>query len=305
MERHHLNKIGSLALDDLHKDGDAKSYLIRTTSGTSGNEPLFIVRKRKQANVGFFSGLRRVIGFFGVYNARLSHLSSSLMRKVNSKALFLDYKDLDDNLESLIKQFKPDGFCGFPSYIIKSLEYINDPAILHQIQSVRLTGEALSKQKIGILKEKMPFASIQLFYAAAEVGFISSYCSKLPVSQYHPKAGTEVYLNNIDDDGIGELIINTSLSDTAVIKDYEIGDVGRLIEKPCACGNPVTFEVFGRKNFDFIKLCGAILNQREFDRVMDELKEYVIDYRGFAKEVVINKTNLMGEITLEIIPNKA
>jgi phenylacetate-coenzyme A ligase PaaK-like adenylate-forming protein len=303
MERHHLNEIGSLALNDLQNDQDAKNYLLRTTSGTSGNEPLFIVRKRKQANVGFFSGLKRIVGFFGVYNARLSHLSSTLMRKNNSKALFLDYKDLDNNMENLIRQFRPDGFCGFPSYIIKSLEYINDPAILHKINSVRLTGEALSPQKISILKEKIPFASIQLFYAAAEVGFISSFCSKLPLGQYHPKEGTEVYLKNVDDDGIGEIIINTSLSDTVRVKEYEIGDIGRLIKEPCACGNPTTFEVLGRKNFDFIKLCGAILNQNEFDRVMGELREYIIDYRGFVKEVVINKTSLLGEVTLEIIPN--
>lgn len=217
----------------------------------------------------------------------------------------MDYCDLNPDLDNLLKQFKPDGLCGFPSFIISALKYVKNPKTLLGIKSVRLTGEALSFQKMKILKSKLPNASVYLFYAAAELGFISEFCPNLPIGQYHPKKGAmEVDIINQDKQGIGEIVISTNLSPSVRIENYHIGDVGRFIksENPCQCGRKITFEVLGRKDFDFIKMCGALLTQKEFERVALELKEYIIDFRVSVGEIVMEEI-ILGKISLDVIPS--
>lgn len=305
--REDFKKLGTLPLADLSKENDAKKYLIRVTSGTSGDSPLLIVRRRKEAKenrMGFYSGLRRVVGFFGSFNARVAHLSFVIFRKENSKGIFLDYCDLDSDLDKLLRQFKPDSLCGFPSFIIEALKYIKNPKTLSGIKTVRLTGEVLSRQKFKILKSRLPNASVCLFYAAAEIGFISEFCPNLPIGQYHPREGVMIDIINQDNQGVGEIVISTNLSPSVRIENYHIGDIGRFtkLENRCKCGRKVTFEVLGRKDFDFIKMCGALLTQEEFERVFLELKEYINDFRVSAEEVVVEGT-ILGKISLDVIPS--
>lgn len=302
-----FEKLGTLPLIDLDKEHDAKKYVIRVTSGTTGNLPLVIVRRKKtkRDRKGFYFGLKRVAGFFGSLNARVSHLSFVIFRKENPAGIFLDYHDLNPDIDAILRQFNPDSFCGFPSFIISALRYIKDPTILSGVKSVRLTGEGLSPQKMKILKSKFPNASIYLFYAAAEVGFISEFCPNLPIGQYHPKEGSmKVDIINQDEQGMGDIIVSTNLSPSVKVDDYRIGDVGRFVKLAdhCKCGRKITFEVLGRKNFDFIKMCGGVLIQREFERVALELKEYIIDFRAYAEEAIIEEV-ISGKISLDIIPS--
>jgi phenylacetate-coenzyme A ligase PaaK-like adenylate-forming protein len=306
--RKELQKIGLLPLRDIENGDDKKKYFFRTTSGTTGGVPLLILRKKKissDGEMGFYSGLKRPMCFFGAYSARLGHLVSGIYRKENPMMLFIDKADLNKEFINVVTQFRPDSFCGFPSFIIKSLEYM-DSRIFAEVKALRLTGEGLSKQKLEILRNFFPNASIDLFYAAGEVGFISGFCPNLEIGKYHPKEGVDVDLINVDEDGIGEILVSTNLSPLVKVDKYWVGDVGRFVhqDEVCKCGNPIIFELTGRKNFDFIKFGGAILFQSEFERVVSELGSYIVDFRGFIKESVVGKSKIICKISLEIIPTQ-
>ncbi|NQV93234.1 hypothetical protein HQ403_01920 [Candidatus Kaiserbacteria bacterium] len=66
------------------------------------------------------------------------------------------------------------------------------------------------------------------------------------------------------------------------------------------CGDTITFELLGRRDFDFIKFLGTTLRQEEFERVATELEEYIVDFRGEVREVK-EADELKGEITLKIV----
>jgi phenylacetate-coenzyme A ligase PaaK-like adenylate-forming protein len=306
-----LGEIGLKSLEDAKRDNEAKQYLYRMTSGTVGNLPILILRKRsivESLNLDFYARSTKVAGFFGSYNARLTHLNLSLLNDSESRsAIFLDFKDLDYNLDEILSRFSPDSLCGFPSFILKSLKYIKNRQVTGGIKSIRLIGEAVSPRKIEMLKSKFPNADIRLFYAAAEVGFISSYCPHLSIGQYHIRKNIKVEISEPDGHGFGQILISTNLSPSVEIKRYQTGDIGRLIKKSrksCSCGNKEILEVLGRKDFDFIKLCGAILTQRELERVVLELNDCIVDFNGEVREVISDGTDILGEISLGIIPTQ-
>lgn len=306
LTRKELKILGLKPLEDLAKDGETKNYLFRTTSGTTGGLPMLIARKRKKSStekIGFYSGIKRVVGFFGTYNARLGHVASAIYRKEHPAVLFFDHSDLKPkSFNRIFKGFKPDGICGFPSFIIKGLELVQNSKALLGVKKVNMTGEYLSPAKQEFLQKKLPNAKLAIFYAAGEIGFISDFCPNLPLGQYHPKEGTKIEIINQDKDGIGELIVSTELSPSVPIKRYRVGDIGKFVKigEKCACGDSVTFEVLGRKDFDYIKISGALLMQQEFERVMKELKEYVVDFCGTVQERKVG-IGFKGEIKLDIV----
>jgi phenylacetate-coenzyme A ligase PaaK-like adenylate-forming protein len=301
-----FDEIGTLSLEDFKDEREAKKYIIRTTSGTTGSEPLFIIRRKNNPNkeMDYYGDFKRVVGFFGSLNARLSHLSNIIYRRENSAILFIDNKDLNSYLDSLLKQFKPDSFCGFPSFIVKALEYIQDQKILEGIKHISYRGEYLSSAKQRILKNKLPNAKLTSFYAAAELGTLSSFCPYLSIGLYHPEDGVNVDIMNQDENRIGEIVISMKISNNVKVEKYLIGDIGRFVKsgEKCECGKSITFEVLGRKDFDYIKICGAIITQDDFERVVSYLKLYIADYRGYIKEIITHNNCLVGEIQLEIKP---
>jgi phenylacetate-coenzyme A ligase PaaK-like adenylate-forming protein len=309
--KNELSKLGLLPLEDFKKAGVAKDYFYRMTSGTTEGFPLIVLREKvlkgkHEIKWGFYSGIRKAACFYGSHSMRLSHLNLTIMRNdnISSAAIFLDYSNINSDIDKLLTQFEPDSLCGFPSFVIRALEHINNPKLIQGIQTVRLIGESLSPQKLKIIQTKLPSASISLFYGVAEIGIISVFCKYLPLGYYHSVEGIKIELIDCDEDGIGQIIISASLSSSVRVKKYKVGDLGRFIrlKKPCPCGREVTFEVLGRKNFDFIKLCGAVLTQKEFERVAGELKSLIIDFAGKARETMVSGERLKGEIFLEIIP---
>lgn len=306
-----LENIGMQPLQDYKKNRNAEDYFYRMTSGTTESVPLLVLRGKPKVDrigteFGFYSGFKRTVCLYGSLSMRLSHLNLSIMRNddVSFAAIFPDYSDINSKFNELLIQFEPDSLCGFPSFVIKALEYIDDPALIEGIQAVRLMGESLSSQKLKIIQTKLPNASISLFYGVAEIGIISVFCKYLPLGYYHPREGMEIEIVNCDENGIGQIIISANISSSIRIKRYKVGDLGRFIrlKKPCSCGREVVFEVLGRKDFDFIKLCGAILTQKEFERVAGELRSLIIDFTGIAREVMVDEEHFKGEILLEIIP---
>jgi hypothetical protein len=152
-----------------------------------------------------------------------------------------------------------------------------------------------------MLREAFPNADIRLFYAVGEMGIVSRHCEYLSIGQYHSAEDVEIKINNPDEFGIGDIAVNIQISPSTHLDEYCPGDVGRAVGKKCQCGNPFTFEVVGRRDFDFIKINGALFFQKEFERVARELLEWVVDFRGTAEEVTENG-QIKGKIHLQIIP---
>jgi len=276
---------------------------IRTTSGTSGSSPLVFVRKVTDHNaIVPMRQVKNLLVIFGSMNHRLNQVVGALyLSKTVEHIIAVDNADFAPGLERVLDDFRPDGIRGSASQIMRMSEHIIDANILSRIKVINFSGEFLSRGNQQFLHGKMPQATMFQRYAASEVGTIGeNICGHLPINSYHPNSDVIIEISKTDHNGIGDILVSKPRSS---ILRYRIGDCGRLIQTPCPCGNPVTFEVLGRTGFDFIKLVGTLLRQEEFDRVAAELSRYMKEYRGEVREEIMHG-KVYGKIHLRVVPTE-
>ncbi len=311
MTKDDINAIGLAALKDFEKDRNAKAYMIRQTSGTTLGKPLLICRARgvdkKDLDGRTYKEIKAPALFFGSFNARLSHLSNFFTHNADpaGRALVLSPQDINADLGRILSEFQPDAFLGFPSVMVRALVAVDqkNADALTGVHSVHFIGEALTGIHRDVLRHKIPDAQIYGHYATAETGFLSAFpCAYTDANQYHPHRKARFRLVSADQDGIGEIAVSSPLSRTVSLTDYLVGDVGRMIPGPCRCGNETTFELMGRKNFDFIKLSGIVLRQELFERAVASFDGLIADYRGEAREVW-QDNKIYGALTLNVLLN--
>jgi phenylacetate-coenzyme A ligase PaaK-like adenylate-forming protein len=306
--RDDLYKIGAKPLLDYQEDGRAKNYYLRMTSGTSGKGPIFVAKDRSLETElrgnEMYKDLIAPVMCIGQNNARLALLTHFLFfnPRNDRRVLILESKDLDENLGSILDEFKPDSLCGFPSFIISALLKINDMKILKRIGHLRFVGEGLSKMQQEIIKEKVPHAKIKIYYASVETGYLSAPpCLYLKLNQYHPANGVEIKIISQDDEGRGEIVISANISRSVKLENYLIGDIGRFLPGKCKCGSELTFEVLGRKNFDYLKIAGAVIRQEVLEEALQKIGG-IADFRAEASEVIRGE-KLLGRLVLNLAVN--
>src|SRR3989338_479091 len=284
----------------------SSSTIVRLTSGTSGGLPLLIATGYPREAPGDMvgdEGIERVVYCSGSMSARLanalivSHVSDGAVMQV----LAVDAHDLIPSLKALLEDFRPAGLVGLSSFISRVATYISDTSAKWV---VRLTfiGESLSAMSEQSFKSKFPNArQTELYIAHETAGYIGTrLCSHLPRGHFHPARGISIEIHEPDAENAGDLLVTTAdIFQSMRLTHYRIGDIGRIVAGACPCGKAVTFELFGRKGIDYIKLSGAILRREEFDRVVALFPGLIGDYRVEARQSMENGTP-KGQITLHI-----
>ncbi|MBI5457474.1 hypothetical protein HY971_01990 [Candidatus Kaiserbacteria bacterium] len=283
---------GFIAKPPLHPE----EYEIRLTSGTSGNEPILIVRRHEPLH---WNALRRVqcSGSMGV---RLQHLLNALVDEpdVPTRIWALDGSDIQEEMGPLMEDYAPDGIRGSCSMILRAAGHI--PAKTRAaVSSAVFGGEQVTPALRQAAERAFPNAKLQTVYRAIEVGSISEEpCGHLPFGHNHPAAGFGMNVHDPDKQGVGDILVSVALSETTFIENYRTGDLGRAVTGPCVCGKEEVFEIVGRRGQDYVKLSGATLRREEWDRVADALRLYN-DYRVEASKVVLNG-KVQGKVLLRI-----
>lgn len=298
-------RLGALA--DFKKDGQAKNYHLRVTSGTAGGSPLLIAKHRRlevlRDKERIMSDLGAVVLCWGQVNTRVSLLGHFLFfyEQAGRRAMSLSEADLTSpDFDEIMEEFSPDSFCGLPSFTAQALLKIRKQEVLNRIKHLRLAGERISETQYRIFKEKAPGAKIISYYASVEAGYMSAFpCRFLKINTYHPAENVILELDQPDESGIGQIVISVNLSQSVRLEKYATGDMGRFLAEKCPCGQLATFEVLGRKNFDFIKFLGATLRQEVFEQVIGKFNQ-VKDYRILTKEVLAGD-KIVGQIIVQAV----
>ncbi len=137
-------------------------------------------------------------------------------------------------------------------------------------------------------------------YNTNETGALSKPpCGYLPLDSYHHAEGGGVLIDGADETGAGDILISKDLTPTVAVRDYRIGDIGRLRETPCACGESRTLQILGRRGYDYIKIGGALFLQKEFERVAGMCADLFDDYRAEAYEV-FDESTPKGRLVLRV-----
>lgn len=168
-----------------------------------------------------------------------------------------------------------------------------------KVLSINVFGEFLTETTISMLTEFFPNGKVRSLFAVSEIGAVSTVsCDHQPLNFYHPRPGIEVAVYEPDEEGVGELLVTTLLNQTIPIERYKTGDSVRMHTGECQCGQTTTFEVLGRRGYDYVKVAGTTLRQEECERVAHALRAFD-DYRV---EVLTAKEDghMKGKIVLHI-----
>src|SRR3989344_483011 len=100
MEREDFVGIGERSLARLRsrtlRPEEVRTYVIRTTSGTTGKQPLIVARKMKPGLFRMFDGLVRPVVCMGAMNARLTNVLAARYLESDApvRVMSIDGRDL-------------------------------------------------------------------------------------------------------------------------------------------------------------------------------------------------------------------
>ena len=306
MEREDVVALSRVILRDAlsHPPEDPSSFLVRVTSGTSGTQPLVIITEysSEAPASAVAGGMKRIISCSGSMGVRLAN--ALIVRKTAEGAVVqvlpLDPRDLLSGLDDLLKDFRPQVIYGLCSYVMKMSTFVR-PSVAHCIRRLTFVGEILLPEVERHLADRFPDAEQDEQYMASETGgyIANRLCGHLPRNHYHPALGVTIRILDADEEGVGDILISKRIFRTVRLEDYRVGDIGRFVPGVCPCGEPVTFELLGRKGIDYVKLVGALLRRQEFDRVLAAFPGLIRDYRVEARQST-KRGVMQGLVTLRI-----
>ena len=281
-----------------------KQTVIRMTSGTSGKPVMIFHLQDSYLSQLAAVGVKKQLTLVSIINLRLSSTVRALYASDSTVEYVFapDYDDLNEHISRLMSDFQPDGIASTAGILIEMLRWIEKESIgLKGVKASLLGGEVPTKSKLVLIKKKMPHAVIHYIYGTAETGVVASLCPEsIERPYYHPIGDTVIDIVNTNSDGVGEVVISGGESD---FERYKVGDLGRFRKATCSCGNPVAFELIGRTSADFIRMAGGTLRREEFERVAQELNDYIKDFHVSVSEV-ISRDTVVGSIVIKIIPTQ-
>lgn len=272
---------------------EARSYCIRTTSGTSGKGPLVVVSQHGdrvyRTDSGKSNALLLANGARGIRMANLLYawnITDGPVRVLSCGGV----SDMNHKLAALIDDFRPDMIKGTLSTVLQITEGSADET-REGVSVLRIAGELYTPSYKRLVTARFPRAITALTYLSAEMGVIGvARCGFLSSNHYHPEKGVVVTIVDMDGEGVGEISVSKDVYPGVLVEDYRTGDVGRLVEKPCACGQKVTFEVLGRAGYDYVKVAGMVIRRDAVERALASVQHCFSTYRAYVSAVRVGDT---------------
>lgn len=183
---------------------------------------------------------------------------------------------------------------GMPTYLLKLFREQREALLSYGgIETVLYGGEHFDPTQIAYLKDTFGIKRIgSLAYGCNEIGSMGYACECCEGSVHHVVATKYLEILKMDadepvEDGeIGRLVWTPRDQENIDIKRYEIGDLGRFITEPCACGRVAPrFELLGRFG-DTFKFATNYVNYKKIKEIFGKAMNYtgwiqvVLSYDG-------------------------
>jgi len=172
------------------------------------------------------------------------------------------------------------------------------------IKKIFYGGEHMSPAMVEHYKQEFGLEVVKsAIYGSNDAGPLGYSCIHCEGSVHHVMSRTQ-YLEifkmgedkPVDRDETGRLIFTSLSRKGQDLFRYEIGDLGRWVDEPCACGRKSPrFELLGR--FGDIFKMGPLFNYNEFRKILDEKLKYadelqlILDATESEKQKIIVRVN--------------
>lgn len=261
------------------------------SSGTSGGEPLFTLRKRLGHGFEFLSehtdlsraSLVSIVENTFRFEDRLQALGKT------GHVIVLDSRNPEASI-CLARAAKVENLIVQASLIPPVGKLLRDAGLAEGIRFIKTGGANCSHAFYEFMRAAFPNATVVASYGANEVESPMAATppkrGERPVEALRPLPGCFIELIDPETGELleptpgteGELLV-TTLDEPQICPTirYRIGDMARVVEGPDESG-VWTFAVLGRANLDFVKIPGGTVRADEVERVLQAMPEKVSDF---------------------------
>ena len=195
-----------------------------------------------------------------------------------------------ENIVGYLEDFKVTAIIGLPSFLVKLAEYVKANKGKHalHIKKILYGGEYVGEEMIKFFKGVFPGVYVRSAgYATADAGVIGFQCPSCVKGQHHLFAHSQ-FIEFVDQDTfkpvekgeIGELVVTGLSKKHMPIIRYRVGDLGRWLKKPCACGRKEPmFEILGRCD-DRIHVGGAHLFVNDIQNALGKVTDLTFNFQA-------------------------
>jgi phenylacetate-coenzyme A ligase PaaK-like adenylate-forming protein len=195
-----------------------------------------------------------------------------------------------ENIIGYLEDFKVTAIIGLPSFLVKLAEYVKANKGKHalHIKKILYGGEYVGEEMIKFFKDVFPGVYVRSAgYATADAGVIGFQCPSCVKGQHHLFAHSQ-FIEFVDQDTfkpvekgeIGELVVTGLSKKHMPIIRYRVGDLGRWLKKPCACGRKEPmFEILGRCD-DRIHVGGAHLFVNDIQNALGKVPDLTFNFQA-------------------------
>jgi phenylacetate-coenzyme A ligase PaaK-like adenylate-forming protein len=176
-----------------------------------------------------------------------------------------------------------DTLLGMPSYLIQLFKENHEAFKKYRgIKKIFFGGEHFSEAQRTFLKREYGVEIIRsAAYGSVDAGPLGYQCEFAigGVHHLHEKLHELEFVDlesdtSVKDGEIGRLLFTSKVRHGQKIERYAIGDVGKKLSGPCACGRKgVRFELLGRHG-DVFRIGTAFLSYQKFQKILIDQFEY-------------------------------
>ncbi|MGC9387182.1 MAG: aldehyde dehydrogenase family protein [Hydrogenovibrio sp.] len=225
----------------------------------------------------------RVINLFAAGQMYGSFISFwTILETLRVPQLPMGIGDYYDEVIDVIQRFDATAMVAPPSFAIALFERGGERLKNGSLKKVFYGGELMTASQVAFLKAHGVTVVRSAAYGSNDIGPMGYQCWACEGTEHHLlSAAKSLEIVAMDSDEpvpegeIGRLVFTPKDRIKPKIERYEIGDTGRWITEPCACGRTEPkFELTGRTG-DFFKAGGPFLNYREFVRILEQRFDYI------------------------------
>ncbi|HCE96969.1 MAG TPA: hypothetical protein DER10_00560 [Elusimicrobia bacterium] len=210
-----------------------------------------------------------------------------------------------ENILRYLEDFSVTAVIGLPSFLVKLAEYVKANPAKYKlcVKKIFYGGEYVGEEMVRFFKSVFPGVDVRSGgYASADAGVIGFQCPKCVKGQHHLFAWSQ-FIEFVEQDTIspvkegdaGEILVTGLSKKHMPIIRYRVGDLGRWVMKPCACGRKEPlFEILGRCD-DRIHVGGAHLFVNDIQNALGKVPEL-----GFNFQVIIEKKGHRDKLQVKV-----
>ncbi|MEK7617493.1 MAG: hypothetical protein AAB414_05600 [Patescibacteria group bacterium] len=253
---------------------------ISMTSGTTGsNIPFVSFRPEGSSFIRRFKKMpfKNILHLGPVFSGSFLNFSQILGEKTSTLPILGDINNLERTAK-MAKLVKIEALQTSPTILYFFIPYLRKEHSLKKIKHIRLGGEYCSEARYTLFKKLFPNAQFDFSYAGDGMGLRGYRCQFLS-KNYQPKffhPSHHLYMEVLREEN--ELVVTSLITNTGFPHiRYKTGDSVLITDFECRCGSKKLMEVFGKINFDVIRISGTTIYASEVEKALQPVKTYVDD----------------------------